>query len=574
MPDERELVRSRIDLVELVSERVKLTRIGSKWKGLCPFHTEKTPSFHVNADLQLFHCFGCKKGGDLFDWVMLSEGVDFRAALELLAERAGVSLTRSKGDATRDENLFAVMEAALEFYRAELGKSREALAYIATRGIDDETVSAWELGFAPDNEIALANHFRQKGIRLQDAKDLSLLSGDSGGYYDFFRGRLMFPIRDERGRLLAFSGRSIDGSEPKYINSRDTVLFKKSETLFGLLQSRDSVRASRSILLVEGQMDVLACHMAGLRTAVAALGTALTASHCKRMHRYCDEVVVMYDADSAGRRAAERACVLLREAEVSARAVLLDVGADPDSLRISKGAEALRQAVENAASPTRFLIAGLLRDFDAKPGIANTEFWSAAISILATEAEQLEVDALLDQLAPLHPNARVDRKAAMAALRADVARASKTRHRATRKAVANVEGGDTLPMPRAPEAAVLRGAIDEGLRATAWPFLSEEDLIVSVGGRGLADALLAISQECPEGEPRALVAQLDDSSRNVLLLLESPIDIFADGPAPVNEQVLESSVARLRSEREKRERLRRMADTPTIDTALELYKRQ
>ncbi|MBA3725118.1 MAG: DNA primase [Armatimonadetes bacterium] len=565
MLDERDLVRSRVDLVDLVGERVKLIKVGKKWKGLCPFHTEKTPSFQLDSDLQLFHCFGCKKGGDVFDWVMQSENVDFRTALEMLAQRTGVTLSagksRSQGEA---QSQIATMEATLAFYITAFTESPSAQEYAATRGLDAETLAKWEIGLAPNSEYALGTHLKKIGCKLQEACELSLLAGDSSaGYRDFFRGRLMFPIRDDQGRLVAFSGRSMDGTEPKYINSRDTALFKKSDTIYGLHHSRIALRESRSAVLAEGQMDVIACHHAGIETAVAALGTALTVGHVRKLKRYCGSATLLYDGDIAGRNAAERAFQLFADVDMSARAVLLQHGEDPDTVRKKEGAEALRQKVASAMSPVRFKVEGLIRDFDAKPGIGDRTFWKAIKEALAGSPEKLEVDALLDELAGLHPNARVDRKAVIRALRSEVATVRKPRSKAgTSAPEAGADAGFSLAMPRGPEREIIRAAIDDEFREFAWPRLAEDDLVVSEGGRAIADALLAVSSEPPVVSARDLVAGLASAVRQTIMTME---------PSPLNLPGIEEAIERLVSERERRIRLYKYQSEPSVETAREIY---
>ena len=572
MPDERDLIRGRVDLVDLVGERVKLIRVGKKLKGLCPFHAEKTPSFHVDQQLQLFHCFGCKKGGDIFDWVMATENVDFRAALENLAERAGVQLS-GKGR-SRDEvaSLFAIMEEAQCFFRSAFVDSSSAREYIAARGLDDETIEHWGIGYAPPTDFAMATHFRQTGTKLHEARDLSLLSGGpEDGYGDFFRGRLLFPIRDEQGRLMAFSGRSMDGSEPKYINSRDTSLFKKSDTLYGMYQSREGLRDSRNAVLVEGQMDVIACHRAGIATAVAALGTALTAGHIQKLKRYADEAVLLYDGDTAGKKAAERAIAIFEAASFPCKAVLLAPGQDPDTQLSQSGAEALRQTLQGAVSPLRFRIKTLIEEFGAEPGIKDVRFWENIKQALAHSNDRLEADELIDEVSALHPNSKVDRRATVNAIRADVESLRKPRAKLRRNENTVAEIPDEIPLPRGPERDLLRAAVSEEFRSFSWPLLDEEDLIVSEGGRLLADGLLAAFPERPEGEPSAIVGALEHPMRTALFRLESPADPFDTSAPPLSQEGLNESVERLRAERERRERQKKFRTAPSIETAMEIY---
>jgi DNA primase len=563
MPDDRDLVRRRIDLVDLVGERVKLVKIGKKLKGLCPFHAEKTPSFHVDPDLQLFHCFGCKKGGDLFDWVMAIENVDFRQALEMLAERAGVALSSGKGRPKEESDAWIrVMEAALSQFRSALSRAPKVVEYAESRGLDSETVERWELGYSADSEFELATLLKKAGHRLQDAGTMSLLSGDASGYRDFFRNRLMFPIRDDHGRLVAFSGRSIDGTEPKYINSRDTPLFKKSDTLFGLYASRPSLRENRQAVVVEGQMDVIACHKAGLTSAVAALGTALTKDHALRLKRYCDEVVLLYDGDTAGRSATKRAAEIFSGAGLAVMCAMLARGEDPDVILARDGAQALLDRVGAAVSPARYMIRCLIEDFDARPGIVNAEFWAGVRSALATCPDRLEVDSLLDEIAALHPNARVDRQAVVRALRSEVDAMRGPRRRVRAGAAEPNATQAALDPPRPPEQYLIRAAISEEFRAKAWAKLAEDGLVVSQTGRNIADALLAISQEAPAELAREIVLRLDGPMQLAIMAFEQ---------SPLTAVGLQFAADRLAAERVRRQRRENYRNARTPESALENY---
>lgn len=577
MADEKELIRGRLDLVELVSERVKLSKHGKHWKGLCPFHAEKTPSFQVDQDAQLFHCFGCKKGGDIFRWIQLTENLDFRAALELLAERAGIELKKHAGTGTgKVEALRAVMDEALRFFMTELNKNSVAQEYVRTRGLSPEIVESWEIGYAPEHDSALATHLKNKGLKLVDAAEVSLLSGSqNSGFGDFFRGRLMFPIRDEQGRVIAFSGRSIDGKEPKYINSRDSHLFNKSETLFGLFKSKPALRENRTAILAEGQMDVIALHSAGLSSAVAALGTALTPGHAKKLARYCDEVVIIYDGDTAGRNATRRAFEIFAQTETRVRAVLLEPHQDPDTIYRALGASALKELCEQSVSPLQFTVHGMLRDFDAKPGIKNREFWDSFKSELARTDEDTEIDTIVNEVAPLHPNARVSLRNTVDALRAEIAALRKKKRvkgTPTAKHPSDVPRNTDHERPTPVETEVIRAAISDELRKEAWPLLTEEGLIVSEYGRVFADALATMSEAPPDDLKSELAAKLPENLQSMLFEIEAPPDNrFATPSPPLTAESFAAAVERLRENRAKRERRQAYEADPTLETAASIY---
>jgi DNA primase len=568
MPDDRDLIRSRIDLVDLVGERVKLTRSGKKWKGLCPFHAEKTPSFYVDSDLQLFHCFGCKKGGDVFGWVMESEAVDFREALEMLATRSGVELSRSGGpkpDETRRR--LEIMEDALALFRESFSKSESAKAYAKNRGLGQETLATWQIGFAPATEYALGTHLGKKKHPLSGAQELGLLTSTPDGYLDFFRNRLMFPIRDEQGKLVGFSGRSMDGTEPKYINSREGPLFHKGSTLFGLHQARPLMKQDRRAVLVEGQMDVIACHAAGL-AAVAPLGTALTETQAQKLKRYCDEVVVLYDGDNAGRAAAEKAFDVLADVGLRRSAVALGPGEDPDTVLEKHGADALSQMVDNRLSPLRYRISWLVRTY--QENLTSPEFWGAAESELARSANLLEVDSIIDELSAFHPNARVDRMSVVRALRGQVDNRRGRRQLAGNNAVRRT---GTISKPRAPERLLLLAALDPEFRSETWPMLAEDDLIVSDGGRAIADALLGFSADPPAADRREIALALDEETRAALMALEASQDPFGGAIEPLSSAAIADARERLLKEKARRHRHRQYEAKQEAETLEEMYGR-
>ena len=565
MPDERDQIRNRIDLVELVGERVKLTRSGKKWKGLCPFHAEKSPSFYVDTELQLFHCFGCKKGGDIFAWVMETEALGFREALELLANKAGVQLTKTGVRPDEAKRRLEIMEETGLFFRDAFRKDERAKKYAQSRGLDDATCDAWQIGFAPASEYALGTFLKSKGYLLKEAEDLALLTSTPSGYLDFFRNRLMFPIRDEQGKLVAFSGRSMDGTEPKYINSRESALFSKGSTLFGLHQARPLMREGRRAVLVEGQMDVIACHRAGV-AAVAPLGTALTENQAQKLKRFADEVVIFYDGDNAGRAAAEKAFEIANKVGLRRSAVIVEAGDDPDTILGRGGPEGLRAMVDSKVTPVRYRISWLVREHDAKPGITKPEFWEAVEATLANSTNLLEIDSLVDELSALHPNAKVDRIAVARALRAQIT--ARTKNLVTRKTTVIQTG--TIDKGR-PEKVLILAALDPTTRSQAWPMLSEDDLIVRDEWRSLADSHLRMSDGVPEGDRAAIAAQLDSETQTAIMSLEMSSDPLGSPAEPIRPASIREAHERLLKEKARRLRLRMYEADRSAETLEEMY---
>ena len=307
-------IRSRVDIVEIVGQSVKLKRAGENWKGLCPFHTEKTPSFTVNPKRNIYHCFGCGAGGDAFSFMMRQDRVAFPEAVRTLAERAGVALPTLGGRAPeadgRLEALRRVMALAAEFYTQSLWEQggEKARAYLEQRGVESEVARRFGLGYAPESWNALLGAMARQGIG-DDAlvqAGLALARQNGPGFYDRFRGRLLFPIRDVQGRVVAFGGRALSGEEPKYLNSPETPLYVKGQTLYALDVAKSAIRDRSRAIIVEGYLDCLMAHQHGFGETVAALGTAFTEAQLGLLRRYTDEVIALFDADAAGEKASAR----------------------------------------------------------------------------------------------------------------------------------------------------------------------------------------------------------------------------------------------------------------------------
>lgn len=335
-------LRDRVDLVAIVQRRVPLKKSGHDWKGLCPFHGEKTPSFYVVPDKRMFHCFGCGVSGDAIKFVMQVEGRSFREACEQLAAEAGVDLTPPDPEearrSARRASLAEVNEKACTFYERVLWehpKGEIARAHLRERGITEDTAKAWRLGYAPNLWDSLCKSHALKGVdpRLVEEAGLGVPRKKGQGLYDRFRGRLMIPIR-ESGRIVGFGGRLLEGqSEAKYLNSPDTPLYQKGLTLFGLDRARQSVRDRRDVLFVEGYFDVIGLHQGGVPNVVATCGTALTEKHIELVKKAgAENVIFLFDGDAAGERAAQRASEIAAGASLPARVLMPPAGEDPDEL--------------------------------------------------------------------------------------------------------------------------------------------------------------------------------------------------------------------------------------------------
>lgn len=358
-------VLSSTDIVELIGGYLPLTRAGRSFKALCPFHSEKTPSFMVNPDRQIFHCFGCGEGGDAARFLMRREGFSFPEAIEFLAQRAGVPLPRRRGGGGREQEdgrlrLYEVQRAACEYFRQSLqAKEGEAAqAALAGRGILPETIERFQLGYAPDAWEGLVRFLTQRGFppRLMEGGGLVIPRPAGKGQYDRFRDRLMIPIQDPAGKILGFGGRALGAQEPKYMNSPETAIYRKGHQLFGLPVAARALRETGRAVLVEGYFDCIALQQAGIAEAVAVLGTALTREQALLLRRYVDQVTLVFDPDRAGQQAAWRGLELTLETGLGAAVVPLPEGTDPDGFIRKEGPESFRARLASAQDLVDFAL--------------------------------------------------------------------------------------------------------------------------------------------------------------------------------------------------------------------------
>ncbi|UCE59111.1 MAG: DNA primase [Phycisphaerales bacterium] len=354
-------ILDRVDILGVVTEHVSLKHRGKRWVGLCPFHSEKTPSFTVTPDLGLFKCFGCGKGGDVFSFVQYRENVPFIEAMQVLADRAGVDLVHAKGTGNGGPtraSLARVNDWALRFFRANLldeSTGRSAREYLASRQVSDETQKSFKLGLALDGYTSLCNAAKRGGIdqSLLLAADL-VRQSEGGRVYDTFRSRLMFPIQDPTGRVIGFGGRTLTDDPAKYLNTRQNLLFDKGRNLYGVNLARDAISRKGQAVIVEGYTDCTAAHQAGFLETVATLGTALTESQVDMLRRYCDEVVLLFDSDDAGEQAAERALLVALPRCIKVRMARIPEGKDPSDYLAGAGREAFSDVLNRAIGALEF----------------------------------------------------------------------------------------------------------------------------------------------------------------------------------------------------------------------------
>lgn len=367
-------VRNAVNIVSLVSEYVALRKRGRNHVARCPFHNEKTPSFNVSEEKQIFTCFGCGVGGDVFRFVMQIEHLSFVEAVQFLAARYGVALPKGSAPAsgaasegTTTDVLRKAMAAAVELYHRTLlesSEAREARAYLELRGVTRETIERFRLGYSPATGDGLIRSMKEKGFAVQVLEDCGLAkrAEDGNRYYDYFRGRIMFPITDVQGRTLAFGARAMGDKPPKYLNSPETRLYNKSRNLYGLSYSRDAIRARNQAVLVEGYMDFVVPFQHGIENVVASLGTSLTPQQVELLGRYTHEVVVSYDPDSAGVAATQRSLDLFLEGDFRVRVVRLPAGQDPDVFVRSSGPAEYRKRIEESVPYLEFVLDAAIRN--------------------------------------------------------------------------------------------------------------------------------------------------------------------------------------------------------------------
>lgn len=372
-------IKQRINIVEVVQEYLPLKKAGTNWKGLCPFHGEKTPSFMVSEDRMIFHCFGCGEGGDVFTFLQKIEGYDFPEVLKLLADRAGVKIERRDPRIQHERNLLSeIVKLSALFYRKVLTDSpraERAREYLKERGLKTETESAFLIGFAPDGWETLCSFLSKRGYKEDDlvSSGMCLRSVNGRGLYDRFRNRIMFPIKDHQGQVVGFTGRLLPEDEKKpdaggkYVNSPETPLYRKSSVLFALDAAKQEIRRQDLAVLVEGNMDVVSSHQAGVTNVVAASGTALTEDQLKLLGRYTHRLAVAFDADAAGDAAAKKGIIAALRNGFLVKVIVIPpaLGKDPDDL-VRKDPELWKQAIGGAVDIIDFLVASARAKFDLK----------------------------------------------------------------------------------------------------------------------------------------------------------------------------------------------------------------
>lgn len=401
-----EQLRANTDIESVISPYVNLRRRGKNLVGLCPFHNEKTPSFTVYPENGSFYCFGCGVGGDVITFVRRMENLDYMEAVKQLADRAGMALPEDGYDDTLAKKRTAVLaanRAAAKFFHAQLytEQGRQALDYFLGRGLAPETIRHFGLGFAPNDWRALKRHLNEQGFDdvLLESANLLRRSDKNGkvSYYDNFRNRVMFPIIDPRGNVIAFGGRVLDDSKPKYINTSDTLVYKKSNGVFALNFAKNG--NDGKLIIAEGYMDVIALHQAGFTNAVACLGTALTKEQANLLSRYADTIILSYDADEAGQKATARALGIFGTTGMEIKVLHLEGGKDPDEIIKNYGVQRFQAIIDGAANDTEYRLLKARQGIDLATDDGKVKYLSAAAEILAEIGSPVEVDVYASRLA-------------------------------------------------------------------------------------------------------------------------------------------------------------------------------
>lgn len=366
-------IKERLGIVDVISSYITIEKSGANFKAKCPFHHEKTASFYISPDRQSYYCFGCAVKGDIFSFVQEFEGVDFLTSLKMLADKAGVvieSFSKKENGDNSTERTFEILEETTKFFQNNLKDNTEALTYLKKRNLNIETLRAWRLGFAKNDWRTLKTHLKDKGFSDKEMLDAGVIKeNEKGETYDRFRDRIIFPIFDTAGRVVAFTGRIMHdkAEEPKYLNSPETELFDKSKILYGYNVAKKFIKQDQFVILVEGQMDLLMSHQSGLSNAVASSGTALTESHLEILKRLTDTMIIAYDADNAGKNATLRAWKLALKSGFETKAVFLPNGLDPADA-IAKDPEVWKEAVKNAQNIIDYFIKNMEGEKDREDG--------------------------------------------------------------------------------------------------------------------------------------------------------------------------------------------------------------
>jgi DNA primase len=542
-------IRAGTDIVDLVGRFVNLRKAGANWKGLCPFHAEKTPSFMVNPAKGIYHCFGCGAGGDAFGFLMRQDKLTFPEAVRALARSAGVALPeeRAAGTDSGREELYRVMDLAGRFFAEALAGpgGAQARAYLEGRGIDPEVARRFGLGYAPDRWDGLLGFMRSERVAPQtlEAAGLVLPRAGGGGFYDRFRGRLMFAIRDLQSRVVAFGGRAFGDEQPKYLNSPETPLYTKGNLLYAADVARATIRERNRALLVEGYVDCLMAHQHGFTETVAALGTAFTPAQLGVLRRYCEEVVTFFDGDAAGQKAAERAAELLEAGDQGAawavnrtgtfeagtafrlKVALLPAGEDPDTFLRRRGVEAFGERIAAARSLLGYALDRAIADPGGATGPHARASAFGRVALMLSRVADADEAATLSREAAL----KLGVDPTQLWIESQKLQSSLRRPAAASRPRTPASGNGSRAQDRALVRLLLQSP---AARAALLPLLDEGEL-----RNDSIRAVVAALRSRPEVAAESLIADLEESARNLLteLLVEDDPRFSQDVEAAIGD---------------------------------------
>lgn len=550
--DFKETVRQQADIVRIVGDYVQLRKAGAQnYSGLCPFHNEKTPSFSVHATRQFFHCFGCGKSGDVFKFIQEIEKVSFGEAVRLLAQKLGLALPKTQysseheaEDAKQRGQLMEMQERACRFFENELRRPEAAHAreYLAGRGLKEETIKTFGIGFAPDSGFVLKDR-----LKADFSDEMMRASGlfswkegaESGGMYSKFRNRVMFPIANENGKVIAFTGRTLakdEKSGPKYLNSPETPIYSKSRVLYNLDRAKEAIRKLGYVIIVEGQMDCIAVYSAGFHNVVASSGTAFTETQVRLLGRFSKDIVVNFDPDTAGAAATDKSLGMLLEEEFNIRVLRLEAGFDPDLFIRKNGAEAYAKALKGSQKYFDYLVDRALGLFPVR----TPEGKKNAVNFLLPHIHKVPSRIVRDSLAgDIAQKLGID----SAVLRQEFKSAAASRGSSGVRAnvVADVTPAEKVLV----RAASSNVAADTDLRQRALHAVGEERLHIGLAVEGLLEAILENTwkQEKGEGVEDVMAMPLDEAVRQMLAKIVMQED------DPLTPELLEGALEALRHRR-------------------------
>ncbi|MCX7570840.1 DNA primase [Tumebacillus sp. DT12] len=560
-----ERVRQHFDIVDVIGEYVRLKKTGRGYVGLCPFHNEKSPSFSVSQDKQLYHCFGCGVSGNLFSFLIEKEGITFFEAIERLAQRAGIALPAAEMEDVespeykRRKEMFRAHDLAAKYYHHILMNTDvglPALRYLEERGITRTTMEAFSLGYAPQGWDVLLKFLLKRGFQedlLLEAGLLSESANQKGRCFDKFRHRVMFPIQDGQGQVIGFGGRVMDkDAKPKYLNSPETPLFHKGRHLFNLHRARPDMRRVGQVIVLEGYMDVITAHQHGIGHVVAALGTALTVDQVRLLQRNVQEIVMMFDGDEAGQKAALRSLDVVKESgsEVKARVATIPDGMDPDEFLGTYGKEAFTRVVlDNASSTTTFRMLALRKDFNLATQQGREDYIKSVISqVLSTVQSPVELETHLKELSEEfgYPREALLEEVALTRKKAPIGDKPDRKWNTNRNNAAGMGTGmhrtasDFPPHIRAERKLLTYMLIDEGVARQVQDTLADEFSVDEHGA--LLAHLYAFYAEQEHADPQRFIGRLDDRELVRLatsLVMESESEGFERRPEYVERIVSE-----------------------------------